>query len=127
MKNCQQSIPLDIPKFEIKKEIVFDEMTINFEENETSGLKRKLPSMESSPKKKSCLEIQNEDLISRRLRKISRQEEAKGKIMATKTLKEYWNVKALLIEELKKMELKQVDLENKLDKILQIITVSQDD
>ena len=102
LKNCHHYIPLDIPKYFIKKEIVFDDMTIHFEENETSGLKRKLPSMESPPKKKSCFEVQNEDLISRRLRKISRQEEAKGKIMATKTLKEYWNVKALLIEELKK-------------------------
>ena len=35
LKNCQQSIPLDIPKYEIKKEIVFDDMTIHFEENET--------------------------------------------------------------------------------------------
>ena len=100
LKNSQQS--LDISKYEIKKEIVFEDMTIHFEENETSDLKRKLPSMESPPKKKSCLEVQNEDFISRKLRKISRKEEARRKIMATKTLKEYWNVKALLIEELKK-------------------------
>ena len=64
----------------------------------------------------------NEHLVEKLKKLESTEERVKELCDDTKQ-----SIENKLIEELKKLELKQVDLENKLDKILQIITVSQDD